>query len=343
MNDDFCLSYYLIQLKRHSVDKRIANEILVGTLFEDICTVCEVKNEAGDEYFNSKELASLLINRQVSMPKTIKLALQNNSLQTISKAVGFGLIEAKILNENEIPHLLNALKESYVKSPLHARYQKLSFPNNSEALAFYLIESSKIENQIVEKEFDIASRGASEVSWMYGDLMKIGFNTKNSKEHKIIVIPVDKDFHMRLSSPDDQDFCVSPNTLHGKWIARIEKKGLSGQLNSIRGKGKIGEVRRFMLNKGNTFYLLACSEFNKDNVAHSSEDMIKRAISKLIAFYDEKGQGYPLYVPLIGTGSSRAGLSNDKSFKILSEIFSKSIEKINGKIIIVRYFKQRNK
>ena len=62
---------------------------------------------------------------------------------------------------------------------------------------------------------------------------------------------------------------------------------------------------------------------------------IKKAIGGLIDYYDSKGQGYEIYIPLMGTGLSRAFLSNQESYDLIKNALLSSKEKLQGKIHIV--------
>lgn len=83
------------------------------------------------------------------------------------------------------------------------------------------------------------------------------------------------------------------------------------------------------------FYLLAVSVFDENNIAHSSTEEIKRAIKYLLEFYNENGQGYKLYMPLIGTGRSRAGLDFQESYDLIINTLLDNESFIQGSINIV--------
>ena len=62
---------------------------------------------------------------------------------------------------------------------------------------------------------------------------------------------------------------------------------------------------------------------------------IRNSLKNLLKHYDKFGQGYHLYLPLIGTGLSRANLSNKDSFKLICSEMMKNKKKIHGNITIV--------
>lgn len=56
---------------------------------------------------------------------------------------------------------------------------------------------------------------------------------------------------------------------------------------------------------------------------------------ELLRLYNEHGQGYPLYLPLIGTGRSRAGLDFQESYDLIITVLEENIDYIQGEITIV--------
>jgi len=83
------------------------------------------------------------------------------------------------------------------------------------------------------------------------------------------------------------------------------------------------------------FFLLAVSEFDQKNMAQSTKEDIKSAVEALAEYYDEKGQGYDVFIPLIGTGMSRANISNQESYDIIKNTLLNNKDKLQGKINIV--------
>lgn len=107
-------------------------------------------------------------------------------------------------------------------------------------------------------------------------------------------------------------------------------------------KARNGEV--FHLNAPRTsnlvndkafFFLLAVSDFNEGNVARSASDTVRDALDALIDTYDAMGQGFDLYLPLIGTGLSRAGLCHIDSYRLIAETLGRRAQNIHGNITII--------
>lgn len=80
--------------------------------------------------------------------------------------------------------------------------------------------------------------------------------------------------------------------------------------------------------------MIACSKFDKNNQAHSSRQEIIESVASLLKYYDLRGQGYKLYLPLIGTGRSRVNLSNRESYELIIDTLIKNENYIHGEILM---------
>jgi len=81
--------------------------------------------------------------------------------------------------------------------------------------------------------------------------------------------------------------------------------------------------------------LIALSEFDDFNNAVSSSDDIDAAVDSLLSVYDRFGQGYDMYLPLMGTGLSRAGLSMQEAYDLLIKNLMENKVKIHGHIHLI--------
>ena len=346
----FCFANYIKILKKHGHNKKIANEKIIGDLMTDVCYVCETINKAGDEYYNSKELASKLINRKEDLPIAFRETLLNNSLKTINE----GLMEYEFftnyINPNELNHLITSLEDLYFND-FNITEDSKSFLQSMkcssyEKITYLLMECAKINNKLMSEKVTIFSSGLNKVNYVYDDIINLSFAVKKNKTEKIVVIPVDADFNMHLSKFGDDNFVVSENTIHGKWLKALHNKGLKEKqiVDGIRFKNKqglIGDVGEYQYEK-TMFYLLACSKFDKNNVAHSSKENIKNAIISLLDYYNNFGQRYELNIPFIVTTSSRAKLSNKDSFELILSTIKDNEKLLNGTINIVIYIKNKD-
>ena len=216
----------------------------------------------------------------------------------------------------------------------------------------------------------IWENGDGKINICYLDIMKLAFDKKN-RSKKIVVIPVNTSFDTivdeNLSLYDKP--LVSPTTVHGMWIKNMVKQGFSIQdidsaidkyisLRNIepvkiltpqekkRGKLKCYENGTIVIIDGNNnieFFLLALSEFDENNKAQTSKEEVIKCIKKLLDVYDTNGQGYEIFVTLMGTGRSWAGLTHCDSLQIIKSVLSLYGEKIHGTINVVIYPKDRDK
>lgn len=196
----------------------------------------------------------------------------------------------------------------------------------------------------------IWSRGTASLSWKVGDLFNHGFESRR-KQASIIVIPVNTSFdaHVTRKYEGVETQAVSSKTLHGQWITRANKAGtdesgltrriqddldLRGAIHNEHGEYPVGTIA--VVELGNAiYYLLALSSFDKDNRAQCSKDNLELALTSLADFYDRNGQGADIYLPLIGTGLSRARLTYGESLNAITRVFTGPDNFLAGKATVV--------
>ncbi len=91
------------------------------------------------------------------------------------------------------------------------------------------------------------------------------------------------------------------------------------------------------------FYLIAMSELDAENNAQVSRENLVRVLTQLINYYDRHGNGYDLYLPLLGTGLSRAGLTHKEAFELITSMLRIYADKIHGCTYVVVHSKDRDK
>lgn len=212
-----------------------------------------------------------------------------------------------------------------------------------------LVESLTVDNKKKKQDCTVLwENGCNSIHIVSGDIFDYCF--KRNKGNNIIVIPVDTNFNIHVSTKLEMiNPLVSAETLHGKWIRRCENAGYKENeiQNKIQtflntqyhneykiGEYPIGTIVPFGTKFGTT-YLLSISIFDDSNIAHSNEESIKIAIKSLLEFYDCNGQGYPVYIPLMGTGRSRVNLSYQQSFELIKETLLQNRTHIQGIVNIV--------
>ncbi len=223
---------------------------------------------------------------------------------------------------------------------------------------------------VLKKQKVIWQSASGRIIVQYSDLLEEGFKKKNNRDC-LYVIPVNSAFDTIVDT--DISLCskplISPNSLHGKWIKKVIENGGSiedidneitsylekqeikpckilSKENKERGKRKIYELGTVSIIKGvtgNTFLLLAATNFDENNNAYVSVEEVEYVIKALIRFYNQHGQGHELMIPLMGTNLSRAGLSHDDSLRILTSMFQLYGDLIHGDVRIVIYKGDKDK
>jgi len=317
---------------------------IVEVLFCNSCETLLEKNDLCDNYGNPKSLASKLINRKENVPVKIAKLIVEADFEQLND----GLEDTFdfFLNIYEIDRFVDEIKQIVKKDELLSDLIKKQFLETDyeefEFLTFALIESMKIPNKLTMASFNIYSNGKNSVNLVVDDILRIAFEKKITT-NRIVVIPVDANFNMELSSFEDYRKIVSIKTIHGQWIERMEKNNYSRKkIVELIEEQAVSLIPVLMVNK-TKFYLLPISEFDKNNTAHSSVSSLEKAIIELLKFYDLHDQGETMYIPLIGTGLSRAGLNHNDSFKLIKDTMLKNKEHINGTINIVLYEKDIGK
>ena len=207
-------------------------------------------------------------------------------------------------------------------------------------------------------------RGKASIEVCYGNLIKDIVQKKG--KHRIVVIPVNTKFDMQVDcSPDCEKPEVSPNTLHGKWILAMQEKNISSdtlkncvkeQLNGEEGnfgtivslgyeklKATDNQSSHADLDEKLTFFLLALSCFEENNIAHSDVDLFHQCLYSLVDKYNSCGQGYDLYLPVMGSGLSRLNISHKEALKHILAVLQLCDKKITGRIVVVIYPEDRDK
>lgn len=191
-----------------------------------------------------------------------------------------------------------------------------------------------------------------------GDLLDMGFG--RARKHKnIVVIPVNATFSTEISYAYEKAAkpLVAAKSIHGQWLSRMFEKGESSEALATRIEANllsqsllsdektvtgdtvaleypIGTVASIEGSKA-VFYLLAVASFDNNNNAQSTPELIKSALLAVIDTYDRCGQGLDLYMPLLGTGMSRAGLSHQQSYELIKDVINNNKKRVHGKITLM--------
>lgn len=180
--------------------------------------------------------------------------------------------------------------------------------------------------------------GPNSISVTEGDI----FDYCNGPDRSIVVIPVDASFSTRITTRLDRNANagISENTIHGKWLLRhdaattLEKQIIASLGHVPTGiEDGIGDLA--ILDEGPVTYFLLATSVIEGGVARSSKELVHGAVTSLFASYDKYGQGYPIYLPLIGSGRSRSGLGYEESLRLILRTAQENRQRIQGRVIVM--------
>ena len=351
------ISTFTKTCKKYAKDKKISDEQMLNTIVE-IITLALNKSE---EIHIDKNRVSEIMNKKYDIPKYIKNYLSDSSINELLYDNIQSFLDESILNnsvDSLIAEFTDLLKtDSSIDFKTVERILSLCDDNNAFLLEIFKI-SVLADNKSSSDSIILWENGVNSVNVMSGDIFTFPFGNRK-KYTCITVIPVNTSFDTHISRKyENESFpLVSEKTLHGQWLQRIVKSGtdedkiyekiVTGlKVRKIQPIGRslsdnaktdcypIGTVAVYEHN-GNFFYLAAASGFNENNNAHSTAESIEKTLYSALNEYNESGQGYDMYIPLIGTGRSRAGLSNQESFDLIIKCLKNNTNLIQGKLTMV--------
>ena len=327
-------------MKKYSKDPRQSYQFYMTDLFNSLG--CDCVNY--ERYLLPANTSSRIMKRVYDVPLDVRNIINNYSNEQMDDLLK--LYIPKFMNINRFESLTKELKSFITQATNLTEGEKerlCSYTAPEIMLREVLICAIRIDNRLKLND-EVWRNGVNSINLVSGDIIGLSFNKKECIKEKIIVIPVDSDFHLRISGAGETKPEVSKTTLHGKWILRMEKEGFSideirKMINkSIIIKDGIGSLSKLMY-KNVIFYLVGLSKFDENNMAHSDKEAISKCVINILNEYNKTGQGAPLYVPLMGTGRSRIGLSNDEAIDLLIEECKNNKEKIQGTVNVLVYTK----
>ena len=314
-----------------------------------------------EEIHIDKNRVSEIMNKKYDIPKYIKNYLYDSSLDELLYDNVQAFFDESISN-NDVDSLIadftDLLKaDSSIDSKTTERILSLNSDKNAFLMEVFKI-SVLADNKSSSDSIILWENGVNSVNVVSGDIFAFPF-CKRKNYTCITVIPVNTSFDTHISRNYENSAypLVSEKTLHGQWLYRIVQSGtdedgiyekiITGlKARDIQPTGRslsdnakadcypIGTVAIYEHNS-NYFFLTAISEFNEKNNAHSTAEDIEKSVNNVLKEYNESGQGYDLYIPLMGTGHSRTGLSNQESFDLIIKCMKENTDLIQGKITIV--------
>lgn len=191
----------------------------------------------------------------------------------------------------------------------------------------------------------------------YGDFIK---ELKRNGERRNFIIPANRCFDTIVD-----DRIISTNTIHGQFLkhiystnlfspdglsSTIERKLLNYSKQQLTYEEKpAGNKNRYPIGtivdigsmRNNHYYLLGLTTFDQDLTAHTSKEDFILAIQRMIIYCNKHSQGYPVVLPLIGSGLARTNISKNEVLKYLIRAFEINKDIINCDFHIVVWEKDK--
>lgn len=338
------------EVRAHLCVSDVSNERLFNEMVQPLLRLDGAHNKNGDPIHFDKSRTSRILAGKDDVPTVLRAAAEHIEIPKRLAREYEDFVNA-LLDEENFVSLKGGIASLCDQTAQKEAFDALTGIDEDSALllASSMLFATRVNNR-QRREFCLWKCGAASLSLVSGDIFARGFENRR-REKSIIVICVDTRFqtHVTRSFEGAEKALVSDRTLHGKWIARMELGGstedaihqrIAASLKSggaqVRGGGDgaypVGTVAS--LEEDNAiYYLLAISSFDEKGRAKATCEDVAFALKKLLAFYDEHGQGYDMYLPLAGTGMSRAGLSHGESFDLIRETVQGA--DVPGRIFVV--------
>lgn len=207
---------------------------------------------------------------------------------------------------------------------------------------------------INKKRFDVITANSGHKLFLqYGDLFDRN-EVINPNERRNIVIPVNRCFDTVVDN-----HLISERTLHGIAFKQLYEKNIytEDSLNSKiqqllvykkfenlseydkpvgnRKRYPVGTVVDLPGAEGEHYLLWALSSFNSELKAHTSMQDYALAIQKLVEACNVESEGFPILIPVVGTGLSRTKKEQCDVISYLLNAFRLNKSEINCDIHIV--------
>ncbi len=338
--------------KRFALDSSISDEKFLNALLEPLVIAGRIRGRGGIEFHLDKSRTSLILNGKCDVPAALRKALPRFGIED-SVASEYSMFVNDSIDSSLFPQLADAVLMIVSKENETGKILKQCSDDAGRFMAISLLEAVKNDNRESYDE-PLWSKGTGSLTIEIGDIFSHGFG-RPRKMKQIVVIPVDTTFETRVTWQYEgaANPLISPKSLHGQWLIRMSQAGASPEElddriesnlrrrsvqaeKSARGRTEypIGTVA-VIENTRSLFYLLAISRLNNQNNAQSSLADITRSLDALLSSYDSLGQGLDIFIPLLGTGNSRAHLTHQESLDLLTIEITRHKELIHGSVTIV--------
>lgn len=201
----------------------------------------------------------------------------------------------------------------------------------------------------------LSSNSGRNVYVKFGDMYSPDIVDRGYNERINLVIPVNRCFDTIVD-----DSLISHRTQHGRVMQGLYNKGvynaqtlddaiqqsLSREFDFVtllpqdKPEGNLkryccGTVAEIKESETLTYFFLGLSKFDNMLKASTTKAEFAEAIQKLIEFCNERSQGYPVVLPLMGTGLSRTNIPATEVLKYIVSAFRINKDIINCDFHIV--------
>ena len=134
------------------------------------------------------------------------------------------------LDENEKQNYFESIKKDVIESDLKNKDLLFGEKNFYDYMSLFLKEIFRIDNRVKQEKI-IKAQGDNYIKAISGDLISLAFNKKGNKYKKIYVISVDSQIGT-IQSENYRNKAISPDSIHGKWLSKLNSYGKSFQKNN---------------------------------------------------------------------------------------------------------------
>ena len=334
-------------MKHHCTNQSVSNEDFVNDLFLPYVRAGRINGRSGEGLYLDKYRVSNLLTQKDNVPKVMREALNRYNIKEATREDFYVFLDDDIVS-SELSILADEIQCEIVRSDNISSERKSQLQSMIKDPKAYLLETFfdaiRLNNKVAEQERTLWKNGLNSLKLVVGDLFQFALPTIDEKK-KLIVIPVNTAFDTKISYESDvsERVIVSPNSIHGKWLINCLQNGFSIEfiqscitecLDKFGHPRDIGTIVTVPIGEI-TYVLLAISRFDGHSVAHSTEADLHKALLSLMNYYNEHGNGYGLYFPLMGTGFSRTQLGYAESYKFIKSVMLDNKELIQGKATLV--------
>lgn len=346
--------------KLYALDSSITDEEFLNALLEPVVQAGNVKAKMGAEFKLDKSRTSKILSGKADIPKQLKKPLGRIDIEE-KVAEGFESFLEESFDIDcfgEFRESIEGLLNDDFEASKRLRKKLESLRGNPQAYFAHCLIAAIKESNLSPSAKALWQSGTGSFGVEVGDLLGKGFG-RPKKQKNIVVIPVNTGFDTEITWQYEGSTTplVSATSIHGQWLIRMFKTDESPEVIKTRIAKDLDErgIKRrqdraydetacvgyelgtiaIIENNKAVFYLLAISSFDSKNNAQSTPELISNSLDRLFEHYDACGQGLDMYLPLLGTGMSRANLSHGDSFALIREAVERNRSRLHGKVTLM--------